>query len=207
MGDRKKTRRERRIAARQAQILDAAARVFAERGFHRVTTREIAEAADVSEGTLYNYFDSKEDLLVGIMTRLAEVESLDEELVEALQGNVRDFFVIMFRRRTERFLVIREMLQAVLPEVLVNAELRDRYREQFVQRIATMLENYVQARIDLGEIRPVDAVLAALAVQAMFLGFLMMRILGDEAVVSQWANVPEVAATLIFDGLSLPEEV
>ena len=47
MGDRTTTRRERRIAARQAQILDAAARVFAERGFHRVTTREIAQAMQV----------------------------------------------------------------------------------------------------------------------------------------------------------------
>lgn len=46
------TRRERRIAARKAQILDAAARVFAKRGLHRATTKEIAEAADVSAGTL-----------------------------------------------------------------------------------------------------------------------------------------------------------
>ncbi len=47
-------RRERRIAARKEQILDAAAQVFAAKGFHRATTKEIAEAADVSEGTIYN---------------------------------------------------------------------------------------------------------------------------------------------------------
>ena len=54
------SRRERRIANRRTLILEAAARLFAEKGFHRTTTRDIAEAADVSEGTLYNYFENKE---------------------------------------------------------------------------------------------------------------------------------------------------
>ena len=58
-----KNRRERRIAARQEQILEAAAIVFSTKGYERATTREIAEAADVSEGTLYNYFDNKIELL------------------------------------------------------------------------------------------------------------------------------------------------
>ena len=43
------TRRERQNAARVEQILDAAIRLFAEKGFHRTTTRDIAEAADVAE--------------------------------------------------------------------------------------------------------------------------------------------------------------
>ncbi|MBE9508961.1 MAG: helix-turn-helix transcriptional regulator, partial [Chloroflexi bacterium] len=72
------------IEARRAQILNAAATVFAEKGFHRATTREIARVADVSEGTIYNYFDSKEDLLVGIITRLAEQQRPDEVLAQAL---------------------------------------------------------------------------------------------------------------------------
>jgi AcrR family transcriptional regulator len=58
------TRRQRQIAVRIEQILDAAARLFATKGFHRTTTREIAEAADVAEGTLYNYFENKNDLFI-----------------------------------------------------------------------------------------------------------------------------------------------
>ena len=196
------TRRERRIAARKVQILDAAAMVFAEKGFHRATTREIAEAADVSEGTLYNYFDSKEDLLIGIMARVAELEALPEELTEALQGDVRDFFVAMFRHRMGRIQQGQEMLQAILPEVLVNPALRERFYQQFVLRISTMLEQYVQARIEMGNIRPLDAPLATRAIQGMFIGLLVLRILGDEAVLSKWDDVPEVLATVVFDGLS-----
>jgi AcrR family transcriptional regulator len=196
------TRRERRAAARKAQILKAAATVFAEKGFHRARTKEIAEAADVSEGTLYNYFDSKSDLVIGIMTSLANVETLPEELMEALQGDVRDFFVTMFRLRIDRMEQGQEMLQAVLPEVIVNPELRERFHQHFVQRIATILEQYVQTRIEMGHIRPMNAALVARAVQSMFVGLLLLRILGDEMILSEWENMPEVLATIIFDGLS-----
>jgi AcrR family transcriptional regulator len=187
--------------ARRTQLLDAAATVFAEKGFHRATTREIASVAGVSEGTIYNYFDSKEDLLIGIMACLAELESLDEELVEALHGDVRDFFIAMFRHRMGRMQQGQEMLQAVLPEVMVNPELRERFYRQFVLRIATLVEQYVQARVELGHIRPVDAPLAARAVQGMFLGLLILRILGDEPLQAGWGDVPDVLATLVFDGL------
>jgi AcrR family transcriptional regulator len=194
--------RQQLIEARRNQILDAAATVFAEKGFHPTTTKEIAEMAGVSEGTIYNYFTSKSDLLIGLMTRLAEVESLNEELVDALQGDVRDFFVAVFRHRADSFQKGQEMLKAILPQVMVNPDLSKQFTEQFVQRISTLLEQYVQARIEMGHIRPVNVPLAVRAVQGMFIGLIVLRILGDESLESGWGDVPEVLATLVFDGLS-----
>ena len=193
--------REQLIEARRSQLLDAAASVFAEKGFHRATTKDIARTAGVSEGTIYNYFDGKSDLLIGIMARLAELESLGGELTEALQGDVRDFFVISFRQRMDRMQRGQEMLRAILPEVLVNPTLRKRFYERYVLRIAGMLEQYVQAQIELGHLRPVDVPLAVRAIQGTIIGMLIMRILGDEPLQAGWGDVPEVLATLIFDGL------
>jgi AcrR family transcriptional regulator len=190
------------VEARRTQILDAAAQVIAEKGFHRATTREIARVAGVSEGTIYNYFDSKDGLLIGILARLAELESLDEELMEALRGDVRDFFIAMFRQRMGRIQQGQEMLQAVLPEVMVNPELRERFYQQFVLRIATLLERYIETRVELGHIQPVDATLVVRAMQGMFIGMLVLRILGDEPLLAGWGDVPDVLATMIFDGLS-----
>ncbi len=200
--------RKQLVEARRNQILDAAAAVFAEKGFHRATTKEIAQTAGVSEGTIYNYFDNKADLLIGLMTRLAELETLDEELKEALQGNVRDFFIAMFHHRMDRFQQGQEMLQAILPEVLVTLRLRERFYRQYVLRIATLLEQYLEARIKLRHIRPVNVPLTVRALQSMFVGLLILRILGDEPLQSEWDELPEVMATLIFDGLRpCPEEV
>ena len=54
---------ESRIQERRAQIAEAAARVFREKGFHTATIRDVAEAAGLTQGTLYNYIRSKDDIL------------------------------------------------------------------------------------------------------------------------------------------------
>jgi TetR/AcrR family fatty acid metabolism transcriptional regulator len=195
--------REQLIEARRNQILDAAATVFAEKGFHPATTKEIAKAAGVSEGTIYNYFANKADLLIGMITRLAELEHLDEELVQALQGDARSFLIAIFRDRMTRIQQNHEMIRAVLPEILINSELQERFYQQFVLPIARLLEQYVQARVDLGHIRPVNVPLTVRAIQSMFVGTLVLRIFGDETLLAGWDAMPDVLATLIFDGLSI----
>ena len=53
-----------RSTGKRARILDAAVKVFAERGFFTATVAEIARAAGVADGTIYLYFKSKDDLLL-----------------------------------------------------------------------------------------------------------------------------------------------
>jgi AcrR family transcriptional regulator len=195
--------REQLIEARRNQILDAASGVFAEKGYHRATTKEIASAAGVSEGTIYNYFDNKADLLIGMMTRLAELRDLPQELQDALQSDPREFLVTIFRDRMGRIVQSHEeILQAVLPEILINPELRERFYQGFVQPTAMLIESYIQARVELGHLRPIDVPLAVRTVQGMFVGLLMLRILGDGPIRARWDELPEVIGTVLFDGLS-----
>jgi hypothetical protein len=64
------------------------------------------------------------------------------------------------------------------------------------------LEQYVQARIAQGDVRPVDVPLTVRAVQSMFIGLLIVRILGDDELRARWDEMPEVIATLLFEGLN-----
>jgi len=59
--------KEQMVEARRTQILLGAAQVFADKGFHKATTKEIAKAAGVSEGTIYNYFNTKRELLFALI--------------------------------------------------------------------------------------------------------------------------------------------
>ena len=58
------------VEKRRQQILQASIRLFREKGFHRATTREIAQTAGFSIGTLYDYVRTKEDVLYLISDRI-----------------------------------------------------------------------------------------------------------------------------------------
>ncbi|MCG8368607.1 MAG: TetR/AcrR family transcriptional regulator, partial [Pseudanabaenales cyanobacterium] len=53
----------------QTRILQAARRLFAQRGYGGSTTRDLAEAAGVAEGTLFRHFESKKAILVEVATQ------------------------------------------------------------------------------------------------------------------------------------------
>jgi AcrR family transcriptional regulator len=73
-----RARREREKEERRQSILQAARAVFFENGFHRATVDDVAERAEVSKGTVYLYYESKETILAFLL-----LEGLDE-LVETL---------------------------------------------------------------------------------------------------------------------------
>ncbi|MBT8494822.1 MAG: TetR/AcrR family transcriptional regulator; helix-turn-helix transcriptional regulator, partial [Deltaproteobacteria bacterium] len=65
-------RRRREREQRRAQILDAAQAVFTERGLAASTMEQVAAAAEVSKGTLYLYFRSKDELFMALASEVAE---------------------------------------------------------------------------------------------------------------------------------------
>ena len=66
-------RKEREKEHRREEILNAAQRVFFEKGLQAATMDEIAEAAELSKGTLYLYYKSKEDLYLAVMMHGMEI--------------------------------------------------------------------------------------------------------------------------------------
>ena len=89
------------VAARRTQILDAATRVFASKGFNRATIRDVAQAAGVADGTIYNYFANKTDLLFGLLDRLNDTERRPASLAQAAEASIAEFFRAYVRERVE----------------------------------------------------------------------------------------------------------
>ena len=85
MSEMKQSRRERNKIQCRSRILKMSRRLFTAKGYENTTIEDIAEAAEVSKATLYNYFSSKENLLLGIaeaaldeIRHLVAVELQDE---------------------------------------------------------------------------------------------------------------------------------
>ena len=106
--------------ARREQILEAAGRVFAEQGFHASKMKDVAVAAGVSNGTVYNYFKSKDEVLKALMHRLNETEQRESQFAEGLElEEFQDFLELMLKHRITFLWKYADVFRAVLSELLV----------------------------------------------------------------------------------------
>jgi AcrR family transcriptional regulator len=138
--------RSRRTVER---ILDAAARIFHEQGYSAATTNDIADEADVSVGSLYQYFPNKDALLVALTAR--HIEETTAGLVDLLHGLDVEAGFGPVLRAVVAFLVEQHDLDDLHLLVMhqaprthaINAEL-DRARSQLVEVAAHLLASRIE---------------------------------------------------------------
>ena len=104
------------VVRRRRQIVDAAVGLFIQNGFHKTTTRQIAKAAGISIGSLYEYIASKEDILylvcdaIHAEVQLAVSEALDRG--KAVRGPlsevIREYFLVCHRMNDHMLLIYQE---------------------------------------------------------------------------------------------------
>src|SRR6266700_7252462 len=96
---------ENKERTRQA-ILRAALNLFAEKGFYRTTTRAISRKARIAEGTLFNYFETKEDLALYFF---------EQELAEVIDWYRRDKRTREAPLAEKLFAIINHLLDRIAP--------------------------------------------------------------------------------------------
>ncbi|MCL4371397.1 MAG: TetR/AcrR family transcriptional regulator [Chloroflexi bacterium] len=145
-----------RAEARRGEILEAAAAVFARRGYHQARTREIAEEAGISEGSIYNYFTGKRDLLLAIMDRIV-TESIPQVYTRPESHDLRGLATAFVRDRLEMLDRNQQLLKAVVPEAINDEELRTGYLHQVTIHLVNSLVPLAQQALATGELRQFDA--------------------------------------------------
>jgi AcrR family transcriptional regulator len=156
METRTETRR-RRKAERPLEILEAAFLEFSRNGYATTTLDQIAERAGVTKGTIYVYFESKEQLFISMVHELMKA-TLDtvQKLFERHDGSTADLLRAQFsfiyqhlvedRRR-------REVVRMLISEASRFPELADRYHQDIHRPCLDMLQKAIQRGMDRGEIR------------------------------------------------------
>jgi len=165
---------------RRTQILAAAAVVFARKGFDRATVTEIARAAGLAEGSIYNYFRSKEELLVYIPRQLAQpvLAALLEQA--PMPATAEEMEVLLLRlagamvervRTHSRFL---KVFFSALPYLSPAA--RDTYMQLLPMYATSALERMLREGVRTGYLRKdLNPVIAARVLPGMLMFFLMVQ--------------------------------
>jgi AcrR family transcriptional regulator len=192
---------QRLAAVRRDHILDAATRVFAANGFNGATIRDVAQAAGVADGTIYNYFANKDALLLGILDRLNETEQRERDLTRPAGADPREFVRAYVRHRFEVFERVGfDAFQVLISEVLVNPTLRARYIRDIVEPTFSTADAAVAtwAPAD-GEQQTPNPRLLTRIQAALVLGCVVLRLCGEPLLQERWSEVPDLVADMILD--------
>ncbi len=202
------SRQERRVEARKARIIEAAARVFARKGYGQATTREIAEEADVSEGSIFYHFGSKRDLMMNIMDQLVIDSTVKEMLAQTDVSDPRVFLVDIFRNRLEVMERNRELTQAVFTEIHHDIELREQFFKEVALPLISRFEALATAYSREGVFRSLNPIVVTRAIASIFLGlnFLMLTGVDAKLVALPGDELAEGLANLLLYGLLVRQE-
>lgn len=186
------------------QIVDAAVRCFAARGFHGTTTREVAGAAGLTEAALYRYFPSKEALYAAIIDRKMAAPEVTSQVEEAAAaGDDRAVFAGLARALLESLEGDPAFLRILLYTGLEGHALAEPFFATRVRRLRSFVTGYLERRIREGALRAVDPILASRALLGMLMDFAITRdVLGQrEQYPYAIDEAAELFVSIFLDGL------
>jgi AcrR family transcriptional regulator len=208
-------RKEREKEQRREEILDAAQRVFFEKGLSTATMDEIAETAELSKGTLYLYYKSKEDLYLAVMMRGMEI--LLEMFAEVARSNdsvpkllirLRDAYTAYFNNHRDYFRMMH-FLQTPQFHKQVDDEMR-RNCGTLNRRIWDLVNGILQRGIDEGILRnnlnPVEVgIILWSSATALMLRIDSEHQIWKETFHIDLADTLKLSDTLLFDAICTEE--
>ena len=172
-------RREREKQQRRDDILNTARTVFFDKGFRDTTIDDIARAAELSRGTIYLYFESKEEIYATVLEEGLDIlytlikdayRAENDPLANLLAGH--DAFMRFHDEYTHHYNVL--MLDKMQIEDVLPPALKARMNDNFT-KIAEWLMMVLQEGIDQGFFRPMPVQEVALLQMGMTMGFAQMQ--------------------------------
>jgi len=192
-------RRQRRSAEIRERLFRAALQLFAQKGFLETTVEDITEAADVGKGTFFNYFPSKDHILLAFgemqLGKLEAAIELAGLTGEPMPDFLRSLGVRMTQEPTRNPAIIRALLQAYLSTTPVREAMMD-----LQTRVHALHSQMIQLGQDRGEIRNdlPAAEIAHVFRQTIFGTLLIWSLYGDATLHSRM----ETAFNLLWSGLA-----
>ncbi len=166
------------VEDRREQIIDAAMRVFSQKGFTRATNKDIAREAGITPGLIYYYFESKEALLKAIIETRSPIRLMTSLPQQMLTMPPQLFLRFMIQQvlgivEGENFV---GLIRVILPEVVHgdNPEMTS-ILGNTILRIIGFIGNYLETKMQNRELRQADVPLTTQIIMGSVIAFVLRR--------------------------------
>ncbi len=207
MTDQSVIKRNRRPAARPAEILTAALDLFAEKGFSATRMEDVARRAGLSKGAVYLYFTDKTALLTAIVeTTIANELKEVGARASLAPGPVAPVITEAARHISRRLTETRlpEILKLIIAESGAHPELASLYFDHAISVALPLFEGLIRRGVATGEFRPVEPAYTARSLAGGFIFSALWRSV-FEPIGKPALDIPAFAEhhiTLILKGLA-----
>ena len=172
---------------RRAQILQVAIKLFSQKGFSGVTTKEIATTAGISEAIIFRHFATKNDLYDAILDykaceggmRTLPWKDETEKIALGKSGDFTVFYNLALNALKHHKEDV-DFIRLLFHSALEGHELSEKFFDQFVSRIYEFISNYVARRQAEGAMRQIEPRLVVRAFLGMLIHHSLNNILWDK---------------------------
>jgi len=169
---------EEEISKRQWDILDAATKIFAQKGYEGGRTSDIAKEAKIAEGTIFRYFKTKKDLLVGLLIPLMVkfFRPLMFKSLETIMDNEKNesINVVLKNIMIDRIALIKRnspLIKTVMVESIYHPELLDPLQKKIIPKTIPIVDKFFEENIQKGNLRDIDPRLMTRSLISLVAGF------------------------------------
>ncbi len=141
--------RQEQAERRREQLVEAALVTFARKGIDGASVKDIAEAANVTPGLLYHYFDSKEDLVAAVLEERGFLPQLRALLSEHAGQSAAAVLPELIRAFDDTLAAHADLVSLFFSTSHADAAFRD-----VVTTAQNVLQSYLESRAQAGELRP-----------------------------------------------------
>jgi len=181
---------------KQGRILAASIKLFAQKGSANTSTAEIAKAAQVSVGTLFNYYKTKDDLLIAIIVPAMKklFAQMDCGLNLKNSANLEDYLTELLKIRMNYFKQNWELFQVAAKEVFYREELKKAIIPKFQEAGFLFLTQIVEHYQQQGELTGLSTEKIVKFILNVIVGFTILKLLSLPAHLVSDAEIAEIAS-------------
>ncbi|MFM7383195.1 MAG: TetR/AcrR family transcriptional regulator [Microcystaceae cyanobacterium] len=184
------------------RILAEALKLFARKGYENTTTKDLAQAAKMGEGTLFRCFPTKKAILVEVVTA-GWRSILTDLLIEFSEMANYQAIAQVIRRRLLQLQDSQDLLRICFVEIQFHPELCDQIQLEIITKMTDVTEAFFQTAIDRGIYRPINAKIIAQVFLSMFLvsGFAEPLLLDAHTSLGTIQEIAEGMADIFLHGV------
>jgi AcrR family transcriptional regulator len=189
-------------AETQTRILQAARRLFARQGYDGTTTRELAQAAGVAEGTIFRHFENKKAILIEVATQ-GWVEILTDLLTELSEMASYKAIGQVMRRRMLNLHQNADLMRVCFMEAQFHPDLREQIQTEVIVKMTDVAEAFFETAMDQGIYRRMNPRTVAQVFLGMFTvaGFSRDTIMPENSSPQAMMDMAEGMADIFLNGV------